>query len=261
VAVRSCRVKLFDGGEGPAVVLLHGLLGRPDYLLPLARSLARQRRVIVPALPGHGGSDRLRPFGLPQAADLLAEAVAAIGAERPAVLGHSYGVPVAVHWAARHPVSSLVCASPIGVAPLALGWTRHLVPLASPIAVAADALAPVLAATHAGRWLVFGWFVGMRYPDAVPPALGARLIRGAALAAAALEDALPPLDDLDLRPTAAAVPCPSCVVWGDGDVHGPGNGMALAQALRGEPVVMPGLGHMPMLEAPLSFRLAIDPFI
>jgi pimeloyl-ACP methyl ester carboxylesterase len=260
VAVRSCRVKLFEGGDGPAVVLLHGLLGRPDYLLPLARSLARHRRVLVPALPGHG-TDRVCPFGFTVVADLLAEAVASAGVERPALLGHSYGVPVVVHWASRHPVSSLVCASPIGIAPLLLDWTRHLARVAGPVAAAADALAPALASTAAGRRLVFGWFVGMRHPDAVDPALGERLIRGAASAAVALDETLPPLHGLDLRPAAAQVTCPSCVVWGERDPHGPGNGAQLARALRGEPIVMPGLGHMPMLEAPLSFRLAIDRFI
>ena len=109
VEVDGRHVNLHVGGRGPDVVLLHGLLGRPDYLLPLARSLARTRRVIVPALPGHAGSDRLRPFTFAAAAELLRLAVARLGAESPALLAHSYSVPVAVWWAASHPVASLVC--------------------------------------------------------------------------------------------------------------------------------------------------------
>jgi pimeloyl-ACP methyl ester carboxylesterase len=261
VAVRGRRVKLFDGGDGPAVVLLHGLLGRPEYLLPLARSLARRRRVVVPALPGHGGSDRLRPFDFPLVADHLADAVATLGVESPAVLGHSYGVPVAVHWAARQPVSSLVCVSPIGVAPLPLDPSRPLLRAAPLVSAAVRRLAPALAATSLGRRLAFGWFVGMRHPDAVDPPLGTSLLLGAASAAAALEETLPPLEGLDLRPTAARVSCPAAVVWGDRDVHGPGNGIELAGALHADTVVLADVGHMPMLEAPFTFRRAIDPFI
>ncbi len=261
VVVEGRAVKLLEAGRGPAVVLLHGLLGSPDYLVPLARSLARHRRVVVPALPGHGGSDRLRPFTLAGAADHLAAAVAQLGIERPAVLGHSYGVPVAVEWAARHPVSSLVCASPIGIAPLPLDASRPLLRMAPAVSVAARLLAPAVAATSIGRRLAFGWFVGVPQPDVVDQPLGTRLLRGAAAAAPALEEALPPLSGLDLRPVAARVGCRSLVIWGDRDSHAPGNGVELAAALRGETAVLPGVGHMPMIEVPYSFRVAIDPFI
>jgi pimeloyl-ACP methyl ester carboxylesterase len=51
------------------------------------------------------------------------------------------------------------------------------------------------------------------------------------------------------------------VIWGDRDSHAPGNSVELAAALRGETAVLPGVGHMPMIEVPYSFRVAIDPFI
>jgi pimeloyl-ACP methyl ester carboxylesterase len=217
--------------------------------------------VVVPGLPGHGGSDRLRPFTLPGAADHLAAAVGQLGIERPAVLGHSYGAPIAVEWAARHPVSALVCASPIGIAPLPLDASRPLLRAAPLVGFGARTLAPVIASTAAGRRLAFGWFVGMHHPDAVDPPLGARLLRGAAAAALALDEMLPPLAGLDVRPVAARVDCRALVVWGDRDSHGPGNGLELAASLRGDSAVLADIGHMPMLEAPFTFRMAIDPFI
>jgi pimeloyl-ACP methyl ester carboxylesterase len=255
------RVKYLDGGEGQAVVLLHGLLGSPAYLEPLARALARSRRVIVPALPGHGGSDPIEPFTFEAASDLLAAAVRELGIDRPTVLGHSFGAPLAVYWAARHKVRSLIAVSSIGIAPLQIGITRAFVPAAPAVALAARALARPLAVTPAGRRFVFGWFVGMARPQAVEAELGERLIRGAAQASAQVAGVLPVLDGLDLRPTAAQVGCRSLVIWGERDGHGLLNGAALADALRGERRILPDVGHMPMLEAPFAFRRSLAGFV
>ena len=101
----------------------------------------------------------------------------------------------------------------------------------------------------------------MAEPHAVDPRLGTRLIRGAAWGRPALEEMLPPLEHLDLTPVADAVSVRSAVVWGSRDVHGPGNGLELAAALRGTPIELEGVGHMPMLEAPYAFRRAIDGFV
>jgi pimeloyl-ACP methyl ester carboxylesterase len=243
------------------VVLLHGLLGSPAYLEPLARALARTRRVIVPGLPGHGGSDPIRPFTFEAASDVLAALMRELGIERPAVLGHSFGAPLAVYWAARHELRSVVAVSSIGIAPLEVGITRAFVPVAPVVAAAARALARPLAQSEAGRRFVFGWFVGMARPQAVDAQLGERLIRGAAHAAAQVAGVLPVLDGLDLRPIAAKVGCPSLVVWGDRDVHGLMNGSELADALRGERRILPDVGHMPMLEAPFAFRRSLAGFV
>jgi pimeloyl-ACP methyl ester carboxylesterase len=251
-------VDLIEVGEGPAVVLLHGLLGSPAYLMPLARSLARSgRRVLVPWLPGHGRSLAVRPFGFGAAADRLADAAAVLGVERPALLGHSLGAPLAVHWSLRHDVRSLVAASPVGVVPLDLSWLRWLLPVAPVMAPAARAGADRVAASAAGRRLVFGWFVGMARPHAVGTRMGAELIRGAADAAPVVAEVLPQLQGLRLAEDAAGLRIPALVIWGDLDAHA-GNGPGLADALSGRTHVLPGCGHMPTLEAPYSFRRALD---
>ena len=251
-------VDLIEVGEGPAVVLLHGLLGSPAYLMPLARSLARSgRRVLVPWLPGHGRSLPVRPFGFGAAADRLADAVALLGVERPALLGHSLGAPLVVHWALRREVRSLVAASPVGVVPLDLSWSRWLLPAAPVVASAARAGAGRVAASAAGRRVVFGWFVGMARPQAVGSRMGAELIRGAADAAPVVAEVLDQLRGLRLAEDAAGLRIPALVIWGDLDAHA-GNGPGLADALSGETHVLPGCGHMPTLEAPYSFRRALD---
>jgi pimeloyl-ACP methyl ester carboxylesterase len=258
VARPGRRVNYLEIGSGAPVVMVHGLLGSPAYLLPLARSLAAAgRRVLLPDLHGHGGSDRLTPWHLDGAADDLAAAMADAGAERPALLGHSLGAPICVHWAARHPVRSLVCASPVGMVPLRLGGVRRLLPAAPAAARLAELAARPLARSRTGRRAVFGGFVGMADPHAVAPLLGERMIRHAAGAAAALHDYLPQLHGLDLREPSAKVDCRSLTIWGDRDVHAP-NGALLTAALRGEAHIVPGCGHMPPLEAPFAFRRALD---
>jgi pimeloyl-ACP methyl ester carboxylesterase len=238
--------------------MLHGLLGSPAYLLPLARSLAAAgRRVLLPDLHGHGGSDRLTPWDLAAAADDLAAAMAQAGVQRPALFGHSLGAPICVHWAARHPARSLVCASPVGMVPLRLGPARRLLPAAPAAARLAQLAARPLARSRIGRTAVFGGVVGMARPHAVPPLLGERMIRHAAGAADALQDYLGELHGLDLREPSERVDCSSLTVWGDRDVHAP-NGALLAAALRGDAHIVPACGHMPTLEAPFAFRRALD---
>ena len=114
-----------------------------------------------------------------------------------------------------------------------------------------------MAASTGGRRLVFGWFVGMARPQAVDAAMGAGLIRAAAGAAPVVADVLVACEGLRLAEPAAALRVPALVIWGDHDFHSD-NGSLLAKALSGSTHVLTGCGHMPMLEAPYSFRRALD---
>jgi pimeloyl-ACP methyl ester carboxylesterase len=258
VAVSGGRVNFYEVGAGPPVVLMHGLLGSPAYLAALARSLAASgRRVLIPTLPGHAGTPPLEPFTFERAADHLAAAMSVAGAVRPALMGHSLGAPLAVHWAARHPLRGLVAASPVGMLELDVAVATALLPAAPVAAAAARLAAPLLAGSAAGRRLVFGRFVGMAGPQLVPPALGQRMIRDAAAAWPALEGVMPELGRTDLADVASRADCPSLVIWGELDAHA-GNGDPLAGALGGERLALAGVGHMPMLEVPFSFRRALD---
>src|ERR1044071_4921009 len=55
---RGCRLRYLVAGEGEPLVLVHGLGGAASNWLALA-PLLPGRRVIVPELPGHGGSSPL----------------------------------------------------------------------------------------------------------------------------------------------------------------------------------------------------------
>jgi pimeloyl-ACP methyl ester carboxylesterase len=110
--VRGVRLRVFRGGEGPPLLLLHGFGGAAWNYTEMAPLLAR-RHLIVPDLPGHGGSEPLPAPSL----TAFADAVAALLDEPVHVFGHSMGGVVALRLAERRPelVRSLVLAAPAGI--------------------------------------------------------------------------------------------------------------------------------------------------
>ncbi len=100
------RIHAVTLGTGPDLVLIHGSSGSTrDFTFSLAGKLAQDYRVIVMDRPGLGYSDRINETGasITQQADLLQKTASALGAEKPLVLGHSYGGAVALAWAVHHP--------------------------------------------------------------------------------------------------------------------------------------------------------------
>ncbi len=91
------------GGEGPAVVLLHGYGDTGDMWAPLADDLARTHRVIVPDLRGLGLSARADSgFEKSNEAEDIVGVMDALHAARADVVAHDIGNMVAYALAARH---------------------------------------------------------------------------------------------------------------------------------------------------------------
>ena len=92
------------GGQGPAVVLLHGFADTGDMWALMAAELAHDHRVVVPDLRGMGFSSH--PAGgydkKTQAADIRS-VLTQLGIDRAAVVGHDIGATVAYAYAARYP--------------------------------------------------------------------------------------------------------------------------------------------------------------
>lgn len=99
-------------GRGPPLFLFHSLLSDRASFDAIVPALAGSFRIIVPELPGFGGS-RAVEGGLARIADRMAEAVHDAAGGAPAiVLGNGYGGFVALQMAIRHPdiASKLVLA-------------------------------------------------------------------------------------------------------------------------------------------------------
>ncbi len=99
-------------GDGPPVVLLHGLFGSGNNLGALARALADTHSVYCPDLPNHGRSGWLEDASLATMADCVAHWMLHQGLPRSQFVGHSLGGKVAMQLALARPdlVSALVVA-------------------------------------------------------------------------------------------------------------------------------------------------------
>src|SRR5882757_4653536 len=107
-------MRLFAGGEGPPLLLIHGYGGAAWNFSELA-PLLPGRRLLIPDLPGHAASTPL-PAGPTMAA--YADAVAACLPAQPVdVFGHSMGGAVALRLAERRPdlVRRIVLAAAAGI--------------------------------------------------------------------------------------------------------------------------------------------------
>lgn len=109
-----------EAGEGPPVVLCHGITATRRYVLHGSKALPRAgHRVLVYDARGHGESDAAPPgedYGYPElVADLERVVAARIGeGERFLLGGHSMGAHTAVAYALRHPerLAGLVVVGP-----------------------------------------------------------------------------------------------------------------------------------------------------
>jgi pimeloyl-ACP methyl ester carboxylesterase len=123
--LRSETIALYGGrtvevrraGEGPAVVWLHGPHGvrRND---PVIAALAARHAVVAPVAPGFNDVDELDGIGdLHDLALHYDDLLEALGLDRVALGGHSFGAMIAAELAAHVPrrVARLVLISPFGL--------------------------------------------------------------------------------------------------------------------------------------------------
>jgi len=99
------RVSTLTMGEGPDVLLLHGLGGAKSSFFDTAAALSRRYRVHALDLPGFGASSK--PTTAPYTARWFAETVLAamdeLGIERAHVVGNSMGGRIAIEVGLRYP--------------------------------------------------------------------------------------------------------------------------------------------------------------
>ncbi len=109
-------------GNGPPLIILHGLFGSARNWSAVARQLQETRRVHLLDARNHGASPRHRSMTYDQMAGDLHEYIAANGLQGAVVLGHSMGGKTAMTLALQQPdmIGALIVAD---IAPVA--YTPH----------------------------------------------------------------------------------------------------------------------------------------
>jgi len=262
--IRGLRTRYWAGGDGPPLVLVHGLGGAAVNFTELAPLLARRHRVLVPDLPGHGGTEPLAR--LESLADLAGHvaAVAEFEGMRPAaVVGYSMGGLVALRLAVGGPdaVSALALVAPAGI----VSTTRR----AELWLAAVTAIRPArfvarfrssIARRPNLRLPVFGYW-GAEDPLALPP----EAVLGFLAAQPEHEDVVSAARALrrdDPRPDLERIRCPTLLVWGARDRLIPlEDAFEFARRLGCPLRILPAAGHLVVGEFPRECAALLEDFL
>jgi pimeloyl-ACP methyl ester carboxylesterase len=264
VEVKAVHMRYFVGGEGPPLLLVHGLGGAASNWTELAPLLARRHRLLVPDLPGHGGSSALPGVsGLEPYADRVALVAEREGMLPAPVVGHSLGGSVVLRLALRRPgdVQAIVLA---GSAGLSTGniWGRQLLSVFTTVRPGrlAARLRGRVARSPLLRRAVFG-FVSVADPvaltnEAVEGFLAAQLLH------TDVDSAWQALRRDDPRQELEQIQVPVLVLWGAEDAQLPlDDAFEYTRRLRARLRVIPGCGHLLIGERPDVCDRAIADFL
>jgi pimeloyl-ACP methyl ester carboxylesterase len=257
-------LRYFVGGAGPPIVLVHGLGGMGSNWRLVAPELAADRRVIVPELPGHGGSAPLEDV---QNIDPYADAVLAVAEAEDALpapwVGHSLGALVGLRAALRRPeaVSGLVLAAGAGISSATrMGEaTVTLLGVVQPGRLIGRR-ARSISRSELGRKLAFGWW-GVADPAGFDPEMAEAFLLGPpqhtdTVSAGRALVASDPRSDLD------RVGCPCLCLWGARDNWVPlKDGMEYARRLRAPLRAISDCGHLLIGERPDAVVRAVREFV
>ena len=109
-------------GQGPPVVLLHGLSATRRNVVQGSRALLRRGyRLIAYDARGHGASSPAPSYDYPGLIEDLEAVLADLGLDRVALVGSSMGAATAMAFVLRHPERA---AAVVQVTPAYNGWAR-----------------------------------------------------------------------------------------------------------------------------------------
>jgi 3-oxoadipate enol-lactonase len=247
-------VNAAESGKGPPLFLFHSLLSDRASFDAIVPALSRSFRVIVPELPGFGGSLAVAG-GLAAVADRMADAVIdAAAGEGAVVLGNGYGGFVALQMAIRHPgIARKLILADCGAAFSEAGREafRNMAAVAG-----AKGLAAI---TDVAMNRLFAPEFQAQHPDLMRDRREAFLRTDPKVFRAACDA----LAKLDLRAEVGNVKVPALVLVGEHDeATPPPMSHELAGLLpQAHLEIIAGCAHVPQLQAPNAFLDVVGDFL
>jgi pimeloyl-ACP methyl ester carboxylesterase len=265
VAVGSHRVRYLRSGSGPALVLVHGLLGYSFSWRFTIPALAPYFTVYAPDLLGVGFSDRVPGLdcSMHASAERMMDFLDVIGVREFDLVGTSHGGALATIMAgsAGNRVRRLSLVAPVNPWSPAGRKRIHALSLVSG--------AWLFRNTFLRLGVVNKWVLTRLYAD--PRRISPGTFEGyaAPLKIAGSVDYLLSVvrcwnrDLGQLEAQYAKIRVPTLLVWGDRDPAVlPTSAAPLQRAIRGsEVVMMPNVGHLPYEESPEEFNRVLLEFL
>ena len=256
------------GGEGPAVLLVHGASGNfaDPHVALAARLAARGFRVLAFDRPGHGYSERCGAGAAQPSrqAALIRQAAQVLGAQEAIVVVHSLAGVLGLAMAREAPdfVRGLVLLSPVSHPwPGGVSWYYHV--------AAAPVMGPLfrwLLVPYLGPAMMAQGLNSVFAPNAIPPHYAERtrlalLFRPAQFLANAQDFLVLHAATVAQAPHYGEIAAPTAIVMGeqDGLVSPDIHARALAREIPGARLaLLPGIGHSPHYVAPADVLAAVE---
>lgn len=266
VEAEGLRIHYWEAGQGEPVVLVHGASGNlRDWTFDIAPLLAQKYRVIAVDRPGFGYSERPPEDGSDASvqARILRTATKSIGAERPVVIGHSWGGALSLAWAVDEP-DSLRGIVPVSAVAMPYGGLGRFLSAIGLSSVIASLYSEYLKSSAANGGIEK--FIARVFRPQSPPVGYVDYVGGPlALRDATLDANAKDIEDLPvaLRRIAPAYPelkLPVEIVHGMSDFVGhERHAIPLSEVVpQARLTLLPGVGHMAHHAAPAVLMEAVD---
>lgn len=262
VVAAGAKVHIVERGQGPPLFVLHGGPGmESNYFRPYLEPLEAEFRVVYVDQPGQGLSERFAPprsYTMSQAVEAIEALRAALGYERIALLGHSYGGFVAQLYAQRFPqnLSALVLVDTVAAADWNAEANANINRALSP---EQRGLGQNLSDDERIRRVFALYF------DPPDQARADAFMDKLILSPRAWRQliATPEFQSFDMRPHHGAMHMPTLVVVGENDlITTPNQARTIAAGIPGARlVVFPRTGHNPFVEEPAAFNALVRDFL
>ena len=257
------------GGQGPVLLLLHGIAGSSGTWIPAMRLLQRDYTVLAPDFLGHGRSAKPEgDYSLGNQASAIRDLLHVLGIERVTAVGQSFGGGVALQFAYQFPERCerlvLVDAGGLG---REVSWMLRLLTMP-----AAEYVMPVLFPAVARRWgdpvVKFLGDRGLRHARGVEMWRSYRSLTDPTTRRAFARTMRAVIEPRGQSVSAMsrlylAAHMPTLIVWGDHDKIIPVTHAYQAhEAIPNSRLeLMAGVGHFPHVEEPDRFVEILTDFL